>query len=149
MLTALARIIHGGVCSREGLGIGVAAVRPVKCSSDLANLIQYFRSPSRQRHIFAATIKHQARIAAVCCNEVDSGLTLQFPATYPADCLSAVQQQHVDKAHCRGINTHRQERAEIHAADFDIFHPTFAQCMQRSFAGIDNALRSNGAVELC
>jgi hypothetical protein len=59
-----------------------------------------------------------------------------------------VQQEDVEKAHGLGVDAHRLEGVEVHAAHLDVFDAALAQRVQRALAGVDHALGADGAVEL-
>jgi hypothetical protein len=59
-----------------------------------------------------------------------------------------VQQEDVDEARRVGVDAHRLEGVEVHAAHLDVLDAALAQRVQRPLAGMDHALGADRAVEL-
>src|SRR6185436_8764291 len=124
--------------------------RGVECSGDRLALAGQLPAPFEQFDLFTPPFKEQAGLASARCDAVliapDSGNF--FGRVRRTFLEQAMQQKHIEQPDCGRTDADRAEWIEIHQAHFDVFDAAFAQRMQRTFSGTDDALRPDLAVEL-
>src|SRR5215469_6247554 len=111
---------------------------------------QHFARPLDEWRLFTVANEPQSRLATAGC---DSKLVLADGAQLlgcvrRAVAKQTVQQEDVEKAQRRRGDANRHERIEIHQTHLDVLDAAVAQCVERSLAWPDYALRADRAVEL-
>ena len=144
------RRCHHGPRIGKRIRVQAAALRLVKRSGKRRAFAQQLFSPLGQRHLLAIAQQPQARLTSARCRQVlvvfDFGNFLRCVGR--AGRHQAMQQKHVQKPGGFCGNAHRHQRVQVHQAHFHVFHPAFAQRVQRALAGPNHTFGANRAVKL-